>query len=73
MRVLILVTGYLRWRGDFKNVYLHRFAKSLVRLGIETHVIAPHRESLKKEESIDGVFIHRFQYIYPSNLQTLWL
>lgn len=37
----------------------------------EVHVIAPHAKGLKKEEIIDGVYIHRFQYLYPSSIQTL--
>jgi len=71
MKVLILATGYPRWKGDFSNVYLHRLAKSLVKRGVEVHVVSPHTHGLKKEEIMDGVFIHRFQYLYPSNLQDL--
>ncbi len=71
MRVLIITTGYPRWKGDFNNVYLHRLAKSLVKKGIEVHVVAPHAKNLKKEEIMDGVHIHRFQYLYPLHLQTL--
>ncbi len=71
MKVLILATGYPRWEGDFNNVYLHRLAKSLVRRGIEVHVIAPHAKNLKREDIMDDVYIHRFQYVYPSSLQTL--
>jgi glycosyltransferase involved in cell wall biosynthesis len=66
-----LTTGYPRWRSDFANVYLHRFAKSLANEGIEVHVVAPHAKGLKKEEVMDCVLIHRFQYLYPSELQTL--
>lgn len=71
INVLILATGYPRWDGDFVNIYLHRLARSLVNKGVETHVIAPHAAGLKKEEEIDGVKIHRFQYFWPSNLQSL--
>ena len=70
MKVLILTTGYLRWKGDFANVYLHRLAKSLVNKGIKVYVIAPHAKDLKREEIIDGVYIHRFQYL-PEKFQTL--
>lgn len=69
--MLILATGYPRWEGDFANVYLHRFAKSLVMKGVETHIVVPHAKGLKKEEIMDGVHIHRVQYLYPSNFQTL--
>ena len=71
MKVLILSTGYPRWKGDFNNVYLHRLAKSLVKKGVEVHVIAPHAKDIPKEEIIDDVYIHRFQYMYPSKFQSL--
>lgn len=71
MRVCLLATGYPRRKGDFSNVYLHRLAKSLVKRGIEIHAVVPHAEGLNKEEIIDGVFIHRFQYLYPVNFQSL--
>jgi glycosyltransferase involved in cell wall biosynthesis len=73
MKICILATGYPRWKGDVSSAknYLHTLAKSLVNNSIEVHVIAPHAKGLKKEELIDGVFIHRFQYLYPTNFQTL--
>lgn len=71
MKILILATGYPRWQGDFSNVYLHRLAKSLIKVGVEVHIVAPHAMGLKKEEVIDGVHIHRFQYMFPSKLETL--
>ncbi len=73
MKVCILVTGYPRRKGGANpaNNYLHTLAKSLVNKGMEVHVIAPHAEGLKKEEVMDGVYIHRFHYLYPSSSQTL--
>jgi len=71
MKVLILTTGYPRCEGDFANVYLHRLAKSLVNRGLEVHVLAPHAGGLRRNEIIDGVYIHRFKYMHPEKLQTL--
>lgn len=71
MKILMLATGYPRWKGDFANIYLHRLAISLVNSGVEVHVIAPHAGGLKKEERIDSINVHRFQYFYPSNFQSL--
>ena len=71
MKVLIVATGYPRWKGDFANVYLHRLAKSLVNKGVEVHVVAPHANGLKKNEIMDDVYIHRFQYLYPEKIQSL--
>ena len=73
MKICILATGYPRWKGDVSSAknYLHTLSKSLVNNSVEVHVIAPHAEGLEKEELMDGVYIHRFQYMYPSSSQTL--
>lgn len=71
MKVLMLATGYPKWENDSSHSYLHRLAKLLVIKGLEVHVLAPHAKGIKKEEIMDGVYIHRFQYLYPSNIQTL--
>jgi glycosyltransferase involved in cell wall biosynthesis len=71
MKVLILTTGYPRHREDFANIYLHRLAKSLLNKGLEVHVLAPHAGCLRRDEIIDGVYIHRFRYMCPEQLQTL--
>lgn len=71
MKVLMLTTGYPKWENDSSHTYLHRLARLLVIKGLEIHVLAPHAKDIKKEEIMDGVYIHRFQYLYPSNTQTL--
>ena len=71
MKVLLLASGYPRWKGDITNIYLHRLARSLKDEDIVTHVACPHAPGLKEEEEIDGVFIHRFRYAYPAGLETL--
>ena len=71
LRILILGTGYPRFREDFSNVYLHRLAVSLVKIGVKVHVVVPHAEGLRKEEVMDGVRVHRFQYMWPQRFQTL--
>lgn len=71
MKVCIVATGYPRYRGDWSHVYLHSLAQELVRQGAEIHVVAPHAKGLQREQIMDGVRIHRFQYMYPESLQTL--
>jgi len=67
----MLTTGYPKWENDSSHPYLHRLAKLLVIKDMEVHVLAPHAKEIKKEEIMDGVHIHRFQYLYPSSTQTL--
>lgn len=73
MKICMLATGYPRYSGDVSSAknYLRDLAEILVREGVEVHVIAPHAEGLKKEDSINGVFIHRFQYLCPARFQSL--
>lgn len=70
MKILIATTGYPRWKDDFANIYLHRLSKSLVKKGLDVHVVAPHAKGIKKEEILEGVKIHRFQY-FPEKYQNL--
>ncbi|MCK4448319.1 MAG: glycosyltransferase family 4 protein [Candidatus Marinimicrobia bacterium] len=73
MKICLLTPGYPRYKGDDSSVkdYLHDLGKNLTKSGIEVHVLAPHAEGINKEEVMDGVYIHRFQYFYPSSFQTL--
>lgn len=71
MKVCILATIYPRYEGDFSGIFVHRLAKSLVKRGIEVYAVVPHAKGIKKEEMMDGVYVHRFQYMYPQSLQTL--
>ena len=73
MKFCLLTPGYPRYKGDDSSVkdYLHDLGKELTKRRIEVHVIAPHAKGIEKEEVMDGVYIHRFQYFYPSSFQTL--
>lgn len=71
MKLLLIATGYPRYKGDHSNVYLHRLARTFAKEGAETHVIAPHAHGLKTYEQIDEVHVHRFRYFPFSKLETL--
>jgi len=71
MKVCILATIYPLYEGDFSGIFVHRLAKSLVKRGIEVHAVVPHTKEVKKEEMMEGVYVHRFQYMFPQSLQTL--
>ncbi|WP_128693636.1 glycosyltransferase family 4 protein [Methanoculleus taiwanensis] len=73
MKLCILSTGYLRWKGDVDSAknYLEQLANNLADKGLEVHVIAPHAKGLKHAEKIDNVNVHRFQYMFPPSYQTL--
>lgn len=68
IKVLQLVTSFLRFRGD--DSFNHEYMRRLNEKGIALDVIVPHdRENSLGYEKIDGIRIHRFQYFFPKKLQ----
>ncbi len=71
MKALLLTTSYPAHENHIQSPFVHTLAKHLAK-NIDTHVICPfYQTSKSKEEVIDNVKIHRFQYIYPLRYQTL--
>ena len=73
LKLCIVCSIYLKHAEDVTSTqrFLHELLKRLANLGADVHVVVPHREGLKKEEIIDDVCVHRFQYMFPSRFQTL--
>jgi glycosyltransferase involved in cell wall biosynthesis len=70
-RILFLASSAPRFAGDATAPFILNMARDLSELGWQVEVLAPHAPGLKKDEIIDGVAIHRFQYLWPAALQTL--
>jgi glycosyltransferase involved in cell wall biosynthesis len=49
-------------RQDYKGNFVRDLAVELSYRGHEVHVVTPMRPGAVKEETIDGVFVHRFAY-----------
>jgi len=49
-------------RQDYKGNFVRDLAVELRYRGHEVHVVTPMRPGAVKEETIDGVFVHRFSY-----------
>lgn len=71
IKVCMLTTIYPLFPGDIQGIFVHRLARTLAKSGLEIHVVAPHSKGAKHEDCMDGVNIHRFQYMFPERLQTL--
>ena len=48
---------------DHKGIFVRDLALELFRRGYEVHVVTPMRPSAVKEESCDGVYVHRFPFL----------
>ncbi len=70
MKVCWITSSYIKDRKDFTSFFLHELAKKLISNGIEVHIITPNSHSCLKEEIIDGVIIHRFNF-FPKKYDKL--
>lgn len=71
MRVCFLTSSFPRYEGDHVGIVIFEEARRLVRAGLSVSVIAPHDIGAKHHEIVEGISIHRFQYMYPARLQGL--
>lgn len=71
LKVLVTASTFPRWENDM----IPNFVKDQIEFlfknypNLEIHILAPHSAGAKKYEEEEGVFIHRFQYFWPSSLQ----
>lgn len=70
-RVLFLASSAPRFAGDPTAPFILNMARDLGELGWDVQILAPHAPGLKRRESIEGVAIRRFRYLWPARLQTL--
>lgn len=62
MKVLFLTTSFPRFEGDYAGIFVLNLARHLYKNGIEIEILVPNEGSLKKDEMIEGIHVHRFNY-----------
>jgi glycosyltransferase involved in cell wall biosynthesis len=68
MRVLILTTSY---KGEYAGNCVHNLAENLVKMGCQVRVLLPHGKETQSYETVDGVKMYRFQYMWPKRFQNV--
>jgi glycosyltransferase involved in cell wall biosynthesis len=68
--VLVLASTFPRWANDSTSPFVFELEKRLVK-DFNIHILAPHAFGAKKEETMEGLHVHRFQYWWPAKLQKL--
>jgi len=68
-KILVLTSTFPRWKGDKEPPFVYELSWRLAS-NFEVHVLAPHAKGAKKQEHMQGVIVHRFQY-FLTNYQTL--
>ncbi len=71
MRIAILTTSFPLYEGIAVGIHVMEQARHLVKLGQEVTVLAPHHQGARAAETIDGVGVRRFRYMWPERAQTL--
>ncbi len=63
MKVCWITSSYIKNKNDSTSSFLHELAKRLAANGINVHIITPNSQGTMREENIDGVIIHRFNFL----------
>ena len=70
-RVLCVTSNFPRWEGDSTTPFILHLAQDLQELGWRIDVIAPHAPEAAIRETIGGVRVERFPYLWPPRLETV--
>jgi phosphatidylinositol alpha-1,6-mannosyltransferase len=70
-KILCLTSNFPRWEGDWTTPFVLHLARDLQQMGWQVDVLAPHAPGCAKREMFQGVAVERFQYIWPSNQQSV--
>lgn len=66
---LVLASTFPRWKGDTTPEFVYELSKRLLSKGRSIVVLAPHASNAKKHELFGGLYVYRFQYFFPLNIQ----
>ncbi|MBW2738848.1 MAG: glycosyltransferase family 4 protein [Deltaproteobacteria bacterium] len=70
-RILCVTSNFPRWAGDSTTPFVLHLAQDLQELGWGVTVLAPHAVGAAVRETIGGVRVERFRYLWPPSLETV--
>ena len=70
-RILCVTSSLPRWAGDSSTPFVLHLAQDLQDLGWQVDVLAPHAEGAARTETLGGVSVERFRYLWPARMQTV--
>jgi glycosyltransferase involved in cell wall biosynthesis len=70
-RILCVTSSFPRWEGDSTTPFILHLAQDLQELGWRIDVLAPHAPEAAFHETIGGVRVERFRYLWPAALETV--
>lgn len=69
-KILITASTFPRWEGDTEPRFILDYAKAMTKY-YEVHVLVPMAPGAKKEEKMEGVYVHRYHYFPIHKWETL--
>lgn len=71
-RILCVTSNFPRWPGDSTTPFVLHLAQDLQERGWRVDILAPNAEQeTAAEETIGGVHVERFNYLWPRRMQTV--
>ncbi|AGA88894.1 glycosyltransferase [Thioflavicoccus mobilis 8321] len=70
-RILCVTSSFPRWAGDSTTPFVLHLAQDLQSLGWQVDVLAPHAAGAALSETLAGLGVERFRYLWPSSLETV--
>lgn len=70
-RILCMTSNFPRWSGDSTTPFVLHLAQDLQALGWQVDVLAPHAPGCALRETLDGINVERFRYLWPERLETV--
>ena len=71
MRILLATSNFPRWEGDSTTPFVLHLAQDLGGLGCRVDVVAPHAPGAAPRETMAGVDVWRFRYLWPQSQETV--
>jgi glycosyltransferase involved in cell wall biosynthesis len=65
----MLTTGFPRYDGDLAGNFVFFCCRALQARGLKVQVVAPHAPGTLTEETLGGIPIRRFRYLFPGALE----
>lgn len=70
-RILFVTSNFPRWEGDTTTPFVLHLAQDLQELDWNVSVLAPHAEGAARRETMGGIQVDRFRYMWPESAQTV--
>jgi glycosyltransferase involved in cell wall biosynthesis len=69
--VLLVTSNFPRWDGDTTTPFVLHLAQDLSDMGWLVDVLAPHAPGAQTVETLGGIRVERFRYLWPAAWQTV--